>query len=55
MTELYLYLCVVGDEGVKHLFGCVGKIEKLSLYRCMNSPETYSKLKELYGNCLVKY
>ena len=55
MTELCLDLCDVGDEGVKHLFDCVGKIEKLSLFRCMNSPETYSKLKELYGNCLVKY
>ena len=55
MTELCLDRCDVGDEGVKHFLGCVGKIEMLSLYFCVNSPETYSKLKELYGNCLVKY
>ena len=52
MTELCLDLCSVGDEGVKHLFGCVGKIEKLSLNGCVISPETYTKLKELYSNCL---
>ena len=55
MTELCLDQCNVGGDGVKHLFGCVGKIEKLSLYKCVISPETYSKLKELYGNCLVKF
>ena len=55
MAELCLDLCDMSDEGVKHFFDCVGKIEKLSLHRCIDSSETSSRLKELYRERLVRY